>query len=229
VNTPTVFVGMPTRGHAYVPSVLQAIEFARRGSQGRFAPLFEIGGPVDAVRTRIVERFLETDATHLMMLDDDVVAPDEALERLLALDAPVATAACPFGIGGQIFVNAKPNAGREWPTAPVGAIEKTRQAGLACSIIARTVFDRVAPPWFVMGTASNGRYVIGEDVWFCNRVSDAGLQIVCDSTIVCSHVKDGIDLAVLAGWKTASETGRSCVPAASAPGGRPGYTTAGSL
>jgi hypothetical protein len=203
VSAPSLFVAMPTRGHAYIPSVLQAIAFARLGSAPDRPPLFEIGGPVDVVRTRIVEKFLASDATHLVMLDDDVVAPEGTLERLIALDAPVATAACPFGIGGRVFLNAKPVGCEKWPTRPEPRVFEAHHAGLACSLIAREVFARVAPPWFWMGASSNGRYVIGEDVWFCNRLRDANVPILCDGTAVCSHVKDGVDLAVLAGWTAA--------------------------
>jgi len=205
MSATSIFVGMPTRGHAYVPSVLQALAFARAGGLPGSAPLFEIGGPVDVVRTRIVEAFLESPATHLLMLDDDVVAPCGTLERLVAMDVPVATAACPFGIGGRIYVNAKPLGSEQWPEHPEPAVFKARHAGLACSLIERSVFVRVPAPWFWMGASANGRFVIGEDVWFSNRLAEAGIPIVCDGSIVCSHVKDGVDLAVLAGWKSASE------------------------
>jgi hypothetical protein len=58
----------------------------------------------------------------------------------------------------------------------------------------RLAFDRVAFPWFHWPEAEDGANV-GEDVWFCNRVRQAGLQIFCDGTVICSHVKSNFDLA----------------------------------
>ena len=63
----------------------------------------------------------------------------------------------------------------------------------------RDVFERTRRPWFQFGAAPGGR-VIGEDVWFSNGVLQAGLEIVCDGSLHCSHVKDGMDLLKLAGW-----------------------------
>src|SRR5687768_4581764 len=93
MSSPRVVVAMPSRGYAYAPGLLRAADLARRfGSE----LMLEIGRPIELVRTRLIQRFLASNADYVVTIDDDVVAPDDAADRLLALNAPVAAAAYPI-------------------------------------------------------------------------------------------------------------------------------------
>ena len=187
---------MPTRGYAYVPSLLRASELAKRFG-GELA--IEMGRPIEVVRTRLVARFLESTAEYMLTIDDDIVAPDDALDRLLATRAPVATAPCPIAVDGRIVANVKAVGSTDWVAAPANEIFPVSHTGLGFTVIHRDVFARIRTPWFQFGVASGGRS-IGEDVWFSNGVTQAGLAIVCDGGVHCSHFKDGMDLLELADW-----------------------------
>src|SRR4029453_8490621 len=95
-----VLVAMPTRGYAYAPSLLRASDLARHFAHEL---VLERGRPIELVRTRLVSRFLESSADYLLTIDDDVVAPDGATERLLALNAAVATAPYPIVLNGRML------------------------------------------------------------------------------------------------------------------------------
>lgn len=187
---------MPTRGTAYAPSVLRAADLARRFGHDL---LLEIGRPIELVRTRVVARFLESDAEHLLTIDDDIVAPDGAVERLLALASAVATAPYPIALDRRIVASVKAVGEEQWMAAPPSGVFAVSQTGLGFTLIHRDVFARIRTPWFQFGTGSGG-HVIGEDVWFSNGVAQAGLQILCDGSVRCSHFKDGLDLMKLARW-----------------------------
>jgi hypothetical protein len=194
--TALVQVAMPTRGCAYAPSLLWADDLARRCG----LPLrVEIGRPIERVRTRIVKAFLETAASHLLMVDDDIVPPPDALERLLALDAAVATAPCPIFLDGRIVANVKGLGSDGWIEVPPPRVFPVSQTGLGLTLVRRDVFGSIRIPWFQFGASSSGR-AIGEDTWFSNGVTKAGLNIACDGSVRCSHVKDGLDLLALSGW-----------------------------
>jgi hypothetical protein len=196
---PAVFVAMPTRGYAYVPSLLRAADLARRCGHELAV---EIGRPIELVRSRLAARFLESTAEYLLTIDDDIVAPDDALDRLLAANAPVATAPCPIALANGIVANVKAVGSAEWVAVPPRAVFPVGHTGLGFTLIHRAVFARIRTPWFQFGAASGGRS-IGEDVWFSNGVTQAGLAIVCDGSVHCSHFKDGLDLLRLAHWPPA--------------------------
>jgi len=195
VAAPRVLVGMSTRGYAYGPSVVAAVNLARQyGTE--FA--LEIGKPIEFVRTRLVTRFLESGADYLLTIDDDVVAPEGTAERLLALNASFATAPCPVFINNRIVSNVKLPGEDDWLASPPPRVFPVRQSGLGFVVIHRDVFARVRKPWFQLGAAAGGR-MVGDDVWFSNGVTQAGIEILCDGSIRCSHFKDGLDLLKL--WK----------------------------
>ena len=115
MSTPRILVGMPTRGYAYAPSLLRAADLARRYGHDL---LLEMGRPIELVRTRMVTRFLDSGADYLVTIDDDIVAPDDAVDRLIALGAPVSTAPCPIAVDGQILWNVKAVGSDEWMEDP---------------------------------------------------------------------------------------------------------------
>jgi hypothetical protein len=196
MTSPRILVGLPTRGTAYVPSILQTLALARAWAS---EPLIEIGGPVHVVRRRLAERFLTSEATHLLTIDDDIVAPEGAVDRLLDLDAPVAAGTYPLVVGGAIRASVRALDQDDWPSSPPLRVFDAAAVGLGFTLIRRDAFEGTRRPWFMFGAAPGGQ-AIGEDVWFCTGVRAAGHAIRCDGTLTCAHMRGGIDLRQLAGW-----------------------------
>jgi hypothetical protein len=198
MSSPRVLVVMPTRGYAYAPSLLRAVDLAKRFGHEL---VLEIGRPIELVRTRLMTRFLESQADYVLTIDDDVVAPEDApqdaVDRMLALNAPVATAAYPIMTDTGLVWGVKAAGTDDWLSELPGHVFPVRHTGLGFTLIHRDVFARIRKPWFQFGAAPGGR-MVGEDTWFCNGVTQAGLEILCDGSIRCSHFKDGLDLSKLA-------------------------------
>jgi hypothetical protein len=188
-----ILVVMPTRGYAYAPTLLRAADLARRFGHEL---VLDLSRSIDQSRTRLMTRFLESQAEYVLTIDDDVIAPDDAVERLLALNAPVATGAYPILTDAGLVWDVKAMNSDDWmPDLPDGVFP-VRQMGLGFALIHRDVFARIRKPWFQFGAAPGGR-VVGEDAWFSNGVTQAGFQILCDGAVRCSHFKDGLDLKQL--------------------------------
>jgi hypothetical protein len=154
MTAPRVLVAMPTRGYAYAPSLLTAADLARRFGREL---VVEIGRPIELVRTRLVSRFLESDADYLVTVDDDIIAPAEAIDRLVALSAPVATAPCPIVTGERIMWNVKALDSEDWMAVLPGDVFPVRHTGLGFVVIRRDVFTAIRTPWFQFGAAAGGR------------------------------------------------------------------------
>jgi hypothetical protein len=194
MSSPQVLVVMPTRGYAYVPSLLRAADLARRFGHDL---VVDLSPPLELGRTRLMTRFLESGADYVLTIDDDIIAPPEAADRLLALRVPVAAAAYPIVTDAGLHWGVKADGRDEWLAELPDQPFPVRHTGLGFTLIHRDVFARIRKPWFQFGVAPGGR-VVGEDTWFCNGVTQAGLQILCDGSLRCSHFKDGLDLIKLA-------------------------------
>src|SRR5688572_26238211 len=127
MSQPRVLVAMPSRGYAYAPSLLRAVELARRFGSDL---ALEIGRPIELVRTRLMARFLDSNVGYVLTIDGDVVAPDDAAERLLALQAAVATAAYPIMTEAGLVWDVKGIDAEDWMPQLPGNVFPVRHAGL---------------------------------------------------------------------------------------------------
>jgi hypothetical protein len=185
-----VMVGMPTRGFPWVRSILYAQQLAHELGTGL---AIQVGQPVTLVRNRLVRTLLKSDCTHILMMDDDVVPPLGALARLLAVDRPVATGVCPIFVAGRLVANVKGIHDKDWPEKCPGGVFPVKHCGLGFTLVQRETFGHIGFPWFSWPEEEDGKNA-GEDVWFSHRVRDTGLQIFCDGSVVCGHVKCNFDL-----------------------------------
>lgn len=139
-------------------------------------------------RTYLVQEALKTAASHFLFLDDDVVGPDNLIESLIAMKAPIACG---------VYMAKKSKKERTlaaWMKAPGGYagisnIQPSRYVqvdvtGLGCALIHRSVFERVKPPWFVWEPNS-----ISEDFFFFEKVAaEIGIKPICDMDMKCLHL-----------------------------------------
>jgi len=200
-KTPRVMVGMPTRGFPWVQSIVYAQRLAAELGTGL---AIQIGQPVALMRNRLVRDFLKSDCTHFLMMDDDVVPPAGALAKLLAVGRPVATGVYPLLAAGRVVASVKGIRDKDWPEKCPSKVFPIKHAGLGFTLVERATFERIGFPWFNWPEEEDGTNV-GEDVWFCHRVRQAGLQIFCDGSVVCGHVKSSFDLGTV--WSPTTETG----------------------
>lgn len=210
-----VMIGTPV---ARAPALEYTLAFAETSvhldrSGIAFASQFVVGSSnLPRARNEIVARFLASDCTDLLLIDDDMGWAPEAVIRLLASDKPVIA-----GVGRKRVD--KPNSDPEvWCFAPLdgarlvqdddmGAIE-VNAVGTAFMKIERAVLEAMIaahPTWKrdghdQMPEPVKAKYYqffrfdpddtmeLGEDYVFCRRWRDLGGRIYIDPTIALSHV-----------------------------------------
>jgi hypothetical protein len=195
-----IHVALFTTGYPYVDAVVRAIEITRRHGAS-FSR--SIGEPFSLRRDTFARWFLESGGTHALLLEDDVVPPEDALERLLRVESPVAAAVYPRWIDGRLTTNVQAIRDRGWSARVPARVFPVRRCALGCVLVRREVFERVPPPWFITIVADD-RFV-EDDEWFCDAVRRAGMRILCDGTVVCAAVRQGTDLLSLTRGSIRSE------------------------
>ena len=130
---------------------------------------------IDDARNKSVQQFLETDCTHLIMIDDDhffVPSQNNAILKLLEDDLPIVSGLYYnrgppyFPIILKIHSQERGMPKFEYPYKTEAEIPKQRlietdATGAGCLMIERSVFENIKPPWFLKTIWA------GEDVFFC--------------------------------------------------------------
>ena len=186
-------VALFTPGYPYVDATLRAVDVARRHHAG-FSR--SIGEPLSLQREQFARWFAATESTHALLLEGDVVPPEDVVDRLLAANAPVVTAAYPQWVDDRLSTNVQAVADKTWSDTVPARLFPVRRCLLGCVLVRREVFTTLAGPWF-LATMSAASFVT-DDEWFCSAVRRAGMPILCDGTVMCAALRQGTDLRSLA-------------------------------
>jgi hypothetical protein len=155
--------------------------------------------PHDRARNRIMRHFLGTgQATHLLMIDSDMVPPADALSRLLSHDKGFVTGITPSlaDAGGTAhivdfcFAPAAPGDPRLVPVARHSGLREIHRCTSGCMLLHRSVVETLDPPWFCFQFNDDGTEIaVSEDVAFCDRLRAAGITLYADTDVICRHEK----------------------------------------
>ena len=204
IKDPKVFVAVPmskyTTLHVETASFCSCLNngpSVQWGFVGAISPEFS--------RNALIEHHFHNDPnwTHILFIDSDVVPPQNALWKLLRLDADVAAGLYPLVMSEGLYWSASDGKGnwipmhKELPKKPF----KTTSIGGGCVLIRKEVFVAVGWPWFkcvfqeIFKNKGRGLQ-LGEDVFFARRVLEEGFKIIVDPSIKCKHF-NGVDLLKL--------------------------------
>lgn len=137
-------------------------------------------------RTKIVEKAIEFNCTHLLFVDTDMYFEKEAVFQLLNRDKDI--------VG--VHVNQR----KDPPTTTVLlSDEKKLQLkehptdfltcdglGTGFLLIKLDIFEKIEKPWFFWGENE------GEDFWFCSRAKKAGFEVWVDLAVKVGHIGEKI-------------------------------------
>jgi hypothetical protein len=148
---------------------------------------------ISMARDAICDEAVRHGADWIFMYDDDMVFEPDILERLMASEKDVIV---PLAFTSR------------WPVGPVlwkilstwdaqrqavrrdlepildyprNALFRVQAVGTGVVLIHRRVLERIPRPWF------HGGVNVGEDVYFCLRCQQAGVEVWCDSRVKTLH------------------------------------------
>jgi hypothetical protein len=179
-----------SNGHPFINGVVTAVRIAGRHDGSLVAESCE---PLSIARDRAVATFLESACTHLLLLQQHLLPPDDVAERLLATNADVAVASCPQWIDGELKASVQALADRTWPVVLPRAVFRVRVALPGCLLIARRVLESQPGPWFSQARIT-GHGARTEAEWFSEKVRRSGHSFMCDGRIEVGHWRHCIDL-----------------------------------
>lgn len=205
-NAPRLMLGLPVRKTSPVEfwvSMLQMLPplnvrmsyCYQKGADAKGGKL-----PAEA-RNAILETALRDGIEYVLFLDDDVLFPEMAIQRLWVNMAKHPEAACITGVyvsksdPAEPLLYANEMDGAYWDWA-LGDLLPIHSAGAGIQIVRMETVAKIAPPWFndviVETNASTDGYLQrntwGHDRYFHIRLREEGGGVVyVDTGILCAH------------------------------------------
>lgn len=148
-------------------------------------------------RAFAVIQAIKAGCSHILFLDDDMIFPEDTLEKLLAHKQEV--------VGVYSFSRALPltptvafmdENGNHLPHDQIAIFKRPAELfecfsiGMGVALIDLKVFDVIDKPWFEFRNHPSGKNLVGEDAWFCEKAKEKGYKIWCDPTIDIKHIGD---------------------------------------
>lgn len=159
-------------------------------------------GGYDVARARnfMARWAIEEKADYLLMVDSDMVLPEDAIYNLIHDDVDVAlgfavrgtsddgrTAIVRYGAvdNSNTFTVEDFRMLRQMGTDLV----EVKYGGMGCALVETSVFGRIKKPWFYYQDNPDGSG-FSEDYWFCRQCTGAGIKVHVDTRVGCGHIKD---------------------------------------
>ena len=149
-------------------------------------------GPIDTLRNDIVTKAINVGASHLIMLDTDMIYHLRTIPSLLSHNLPIVGALCfrrypPFD---SLMLRINNDFGRydsidDWKDGELIEVDAT---GAGCIMYNMEVFRKLPEPWFRFQKNPDNGMVIGEDIGFCQDLKAAGYRIFVDTSIPADHL-----------------------------------------
>lgn len=199
-----ICIGIPCYdGKLHASFFISLMQFLMAGSTELTAPprvnILYGESHVNRARNRIAKDFLDSDCTHLLFVDSDIIFKPEHITALLKRDLPIVAGLYPKKEAGpaQWVYNALEGAKPD----DTGLLE-VKFVGTGFMLIAREVFKKmIIPPieyqddsaakmgtmWNFFHSAIWGNQWLSEDWWFCKEWRNMGGKIYADTTVLLGH------------------------------------------
>ena len=166
----------------------------RCSKEGNGLKLYTMAGTlIFDQREKLVDAALAEGCDAVLFIDSDMRFPADTIDILLSRDVPI--------VGVNAVTRRKPtlptalnlhvekndegkiihHAWHKIDSMDKEGIEPVTAVGFGVVMIRKEVFEKVPKPWFDVGWGSKG--IIGEDVHFCIKALDAGIQTYVDHSL----------------------------------------------
>lgn len=146
-------------------------------------------------RNILAREFLKTDAEYALWLDSDMSFPEDIIEKMMEeekdfVSALSFTKRVKIEPSFRVKTAGAYNAVEDYPKNSVFEVDAV---GLACALMKRKVLEQAAKISGGKPLFGFSQPEVGEDVWFCELVKQAGFKIFVSSKIIAGHVGGIVD------------------------------------
>ena len=144
---------------------------------------------VDVSRNVIAKYAQENEFDYVMWVDSDIILPKNTLTRLLSHDKDIVAGVYSYKLlNNKNAVAKRLKQEEDYDDVPLKEIRESTgiipidAVGFGCVLTKVSVFDKIQYPWFIYTLE------MGEDVYFCRKAQNVGLEIFLDTEVRCGHI-----------------------------------------
>ena len=181
--------------------------------KGEHECLFEFvrGYDCATARNNIAIKAQELNADFVMMVDNDVTPPTDALVNLISHDLDVVSGYYAHRGKDNVYTGrtcvckTHDDSGKPYFNYPLESeytademrekresgerLTRIHGGGMGCVLIRTSVFDRLFYPWFDwVNYANENRGMLSEDLYFCEKCHADEIPIYVDALVNCGHM-----------------------------------------
>lgn len=202
-----ILIAVPTFENIY-PDTFKAIyDLDKAGQDVRFE--YVRGYDCATARNKIAQRAIDLNAEYVLMVDNDVILPKDALVNLLDDAKEVCLGFYAHRDtdnvyrGNSCVCKLYDASGVKYFNYPLESEYTAKEladfkdagnfkvlihgGGMGCAFIRTEVFSRVAYPWYDW-VNYRGRGMLSEDLYFCEGCRKKGIPIYTDTRVACGHI-----------------------------------------
>lgn len=202
-----ILIAVPTYENIYPDTFKSIYDLDKGGNETVFE--FIRGYDCAAARNRIILRAKDLGAEYVLMVDNDVVLPKDALTNLLEENKDVClgyyahrdvdniyrgrTCVCKIADErGQKYFNYPLES--EYTSKELLDLKEQGKykiqihgGGMGCALIKMSVIKKLKYPYFSWVLYNNQR-MLSEDLYFCEELKKKGIPIYADTRVGCGHL-----------------------------------------
>lgn len=155
-------------------------------------PSIEMAIPHDEGRNRIARAAIDNKCDYIFFIDSDTLIKKGQLEQLLSHEKDAISGISymkqlPYyslirkKVGYRLYAPVEPSSNE---------LIRIDGAGFGCFLVKVDVFNKIEYPWFqfkYIKHEDKWRH-IGEDLYFCDQLENAKIEMYCDPTVQCIHI-----------------------------------------
>ena len=202
-----VLIAVPTFENIYPDTFKSIYDLDVSGHDAGFE--FVRGYDCATARNRIARISLDRGADFVLMVDNDVVLPKDALQNLLDDCKSVTLGIYAHRDGDNIYrgrtcvCKVSDENGKAYFNYPLESEYKEQEikalresgrykiqihgGGMGCALIMTEVFSKTKYPWYDWTNYKHGG-MLSEDLYFCENCRKHNIPIYTDTRVVCGHM-----------------------------------------
>ena len=145
-------------------------------------------------RNDIGRRTLDGGYDAVLMVDSDIILPEDALVHLTEIRSDITLGCYPHGHKQshevELFRVGSKNYEKRYTydTMPKQDRLIVKGGGMGCALIRADVFKKIPYPWFQYVNYANEKH-LSEDLYFCSAANMHHLRIEADTRVRCGHLQ----------------------------------------